>query len=132
MISGGRVAIVAVAIIGPHIWADSALLVKNCMPVASVFDSKSLSTSSGHRYWFHMPRNARIVTTAMAGFTFGNTIWISSLKVDAPSILAASIRSCGSWRMFCRSRNTKNAVPGSDGMITAAQVFIHPRSDTRM
>ena len=30
MTSGGNVAIAAVAIIGPHICADSALLVKNC------------------------------------------------------------------------------------------------------
>src|SRR5680860_665746 len=63
----------AVAIIGPQSCADSVFDVKNCMPTASVFDSKSFNTNNGHRYWFHAPRKDRMLTTAMAGRIFGMT-----------------------------------------------------------
>ena len=80
---------------------------------------------SGHVKLFHAPINVKIATVSIADFTSGRTTVWKIFHVEAPSILAESIKSLGIPRIACLITNTPKNV--GSGRIRALKVFTHPR-----
>ncbi len=66
--------------------------------------------TSGHRYWFHAPRNENTANAANEGRASGTATLVMKRRCPYPSSWAASCRSRGICKKAWRNRKMPNPV----------------------